>query len=88
MRILVSRNRYNSAALEKASLKQRCLLKTAQQSQFSKSRPMTDRNRQVNSRKCFGPRHDGAFLPGAFTRIIEVAEPSRGFPTPFGTNSF
>lgn len=48
---------------------------------------MKDRNRQENSRKCFGPRYDGAVLPGAFTQNIEVAEPSRGFPTPFGTKS-
>lgn len=48
---------------------------------------MTDRNRRENSRKGFGPRYDGAVLPGPFTRNIEAAEPSRSLPAPFGTNA-
>lgn len=43
MRTLVSRNRCNSAALEKVSLKQPGLLRTAQQSQFLEE-PTDDRS--------------------------------------------
>lgn len=80
MRIAVSRNRIHSPVLE------RTLLKQPRNLNFPRAHPAT--NRQANPRKGFGPHHDGAFLPGAFTRNIEVTKLSRGFPTPSRTSSF
>lgn len=85
----VSQNGNNSAALRKDIVE--TTMSTPRQSSSLNSfqtQPLTNRNRQANSRKGFGPRYDGAFLPGAFTRNIEAAEPSRGCPTPSDTNCF
>lgn len=68
-------------------LKQPHLFKTVQQSQLHQD-PVGDRSQPSREfPKRLRPAYDGAVLPGALTRNIEAAEPSRGFPTPFGTNA-